>query len=405
MRSAAPHRAGPGLRLGFAALWEPEPAPTWSWIPWNLRRALAQRVDVVDLGVRLPRLPRRALAAAYARRRDGAWVTAWPHAPLPQRAVAAAVTVRARRRAVDAVLQVGDLATPDAPTWVFQDLSFDVLMREEAGLRQFPHLDGDDLRRLRDRQHRLYAHATGVLAMSRWFATTLVEWTGLPPERVHLVHPGVSAGAGAPPSDDRRLDAPRHRLLFVGRDFHRKGGDLVVAAFERLRADDPTLTLTVAGPDRWPLAGDPPPGVRFQGRVDPDGVRQLYDEHDLFVMPSRFEAFGIVFVEALARGLPCIGRDAYAMPEVIRPGHDGALVTDDDPDALAATVRQCLDDDGLHRRCWEQRHRVARTFTWERAADDVCAIVGDASTLAPAPTPTLTPASPPALPTPAGGAR
>lgn len=361
-------------RLGFAALWELDRAPTWSWIPWNLRRALARRTEVVDLGVRVPALPRMGLKATYARRRQGEWVTVWKHAALPQRAMQRALLSRARRMDCDAVVQAGDLAVFDRPFFVLQDLSFDVLLRaheaDERGALQFPGLDHDALLRLRDRQHRVYERAAGVLAMSRWFADTLTRWSGVPAERVHVVPPGATSVSPRPP-DPSRLERQRRRLLFIGRDFERKGGDLVVAAFAALAADDPSLRLTVAGPSTWPLPGEPAPGVTFLGPVTPAQAAALYDEHDLFVMPSRFEAFGIVFVEALSRGVPCIGRDAYAMPEIIHAGVNGDLVRGDDPDELARAIRRALDDDGLAARCWERRGSIARTFTWERAADDV----------------------------------
>ncbi len=61
-------------------------------------------------------------------------------------------------------------------------------------------------------------------------------------------------------------------------------------------------------------------------------------------MPSRFEAFGIAFIEALAHGVPVIGRSAFAMPEIIRPGKNGALVHTDDPAELASAIMAVLDD-------------------------------------------------------------
>ena len=177
--------------------------------------------------------------------------------------------------------------------------------------------------------------------MSRWSARTLVDSRVCRPER-YTLSIGISAGR-VPKRQSRRRPvngqgehkprlqlrervAPRRRLLFVGwgtdvSDFYRKGGDLVVAALALLRRDhDPRITLTVVGPETWPLPGSPPDGVRFLGSLPAHEVAPLYDSHDLFVMPSRMEAFGIVFTEAVARGLPCVARDAYAMPEIVTPG-------------------------------------------------------------------------------------
>src|SRR5215471_13058533 len=71
-------------------------------------------------------------------------------------------------------------------------------------------------------------------------------------------------------------------------------------------------------------------------------------------MPSRLEGFGIVFPEALARGLPCIGRDSHAMPESITPGVSGGLITGDDEHELAGIIAAALADDALYEACRER---------------------------------------------------
>ena len=150
----------------------------------------------------------------------------------------------------------------------------------------------------------------------------------------------------------------------------------MVAALEQLRRDvDPAITLTVAGPDEWPLTGEIPEGVRFVGRVGADEVDALYDNHDLLVVPSRLEGFGKVFLEALSHGMPCIGRDAFAMPELIRPGDNGDLVRTEDPDELAGCIERVLGDDEIYVRCARDAPSVRAGHTWDRAAADVVDIV------------------------------
>ena len=369
-----------GLKLGFACAWDPDPRMTWSGTPWNLRQALRSRTHVVDLGISLPALPRSALKILHARRRNGQLVSAWKHSALWSAICQSAIRGKVRRAGPDAVLEIQDLAVVDVPFFIYQDASYDVLLHvwdQSAGqVSHFPMLDLEAVRRRRERQHGVYERAAGLLAMSAWFARTLVEWTGMPPARVHVVHPGASALALSPGHAAPRRDPPRRRLLLIGKDFRTKGGDVVVRALAALRREyDPSVTLTVAGPLAWPLPGTVPEGVRFLGRVPTGEVVHLYDTHDLFVMPSRFEGFGIAFVEALARGLPCIGRDAFAMPELISPGHNGDLVKGDDPDQLAAAIVRVLRDDEIYRRCDEEALRVSAYFSWERAATDALAAI------------------------------
>ena len=158
---------------------------------------------------------------------------------------------------------------------------------------------------------------------------------------MHLVHPGTNIDVSG---DVLFRERPRRKLLYIGRSsnaagFYRKGGDLVVEAFSILRKEyDPELTLTMAGVRPWPAVQEIPEGVTVLGVCSTDEIRKLYDSHDLFVMPSRQECFGIVFAEAQARGLPCVGRNAYAMPEIIVPGLSGALTPNSNPRELADAI-------------------------------------------------------------------
>jgi glycosyltransferase involved in cell wall biosynthesis len=289
---------------------------------------------------------------------------------------------------------IEDMAALSIPFFAYYDSSWDSRLSAFGGAKEYSALSSMPLStiyRRRDRQRAVYGRAAGVVTMSHWLARSLVKESGLPPERVHVVHPGISAssaparlgadvGRHAPgPTPER--SAPRRRLLFVGRQYHigdffRKGGDLAVAALAVLRRDyDPRITLTIAGVPKWPLPGPVPDGVRLLGVLPRDDVAALYDNHDLFVMPARLEPFGIVFTEALARGLPCVARYAYAMPEIVTPGISGALVTSDDVQELAATIAAVLADDSLYDVCRDRAPALARYFSWERAASQMMQIV------------------------------
>ena len=332
---------------------------------------------MVDLGMSYPDAVRLPLKALHARRVDGQWVSLWKHSRLARGYATRTLRNAERDTPCDVALVIQDLTTLRTPYLVFQDLSYDVLLDEldEHGqLVHFPSLTRADAERLRERQQRIYAGAAGVLAMSHWFADHLVRVSGVPADRVHVIHPGASAAALATSDTDRvvRPRDRRHRLLLVGKDFATKAGEQVVAALALLRADvDPAMTLTIVGPKEWPMPGDPPPGVRFLGRQPIERVRELYAEHDLFVMPSRFEGFGIALVEALSHGLPAIARKAFAMPEIVRPGDNGDLVTGDDPAELARIIERLLADDDLYERVAGQAAEVREHYSWSRAADDV----------------------------------
>lgn len=364
------------VRIGFACHWTEPRRATWSGTPWHLREALAARAVVEDLPVNPPRVVEQALRVAGVRRTATGWRSTWRHSRLTRGVVSRRLRDAASRRSPDLVLEVQDLGVTDVPFAVVQDLSYALLLDLYGadGVPHFRALGRAQIDRLRRAQEATYSHATWLLPMSRWLGDHLVAH-GVPHERVRVVNPGANASVPVGTPVPERRHGPVRRLLFVGRDFDTKGGAQVVAAFQRLRGElGSGVALTVAGPASWPLRGAPPEGVDFLGRVSGQRVGELMDSHDLFVMPSHLEGFGIVFAEALMRGLPCIGRDVCAMPEIIDPVDGGRLVRSDDPGDLAALVAAALADDDLFVACAAAADRRRRHFTWERAADDVVAV-------------------------------
>jgi glycosyltransferase involved in cell wall biosynthesis len=365
------------VRIGFACLWAPRPEATWSHTPWHLRAAMRAHADIVDVGVALPASAQAALKGLHVRWQNGRPITVWKQSPITDALCTTQVRRRAARASCDAVLQMQDLAVLDRPYFLYQDMSFDALveMREQAGVPLYRGMSAAALRRRQERQRTVYERAAGVLVMSRWLARSLVGRTGVPAEKVHVVHPGTSSVAATGHRVPVR-DRPRRRLLFIGREYTIKGGDLAVAALAVLRREvDPQITLTVVGPAAWPGSGAPPDGVEFLGEQPFAEVVRLYDSHDLFVMPSRLEGFGIALAEAGARGLPCVARDAYAMPEIVRPGVNGALITGDDPAELAKVIAGVLADDALYESCRARAAQTAAYFSWDRAGREALAAI------------------------------
>lgn len=361
-------------RIGFACAWKGSPERTWSGTPWGLRLALGRQAEVVDLGVEYS-AAQTVSKYLYTRRRHGRWGSTYQWSSSRDRMIERKLEAASKRMPVDAVIEVGDLGRLDAPFYCYKDLSFAVLEEHYdavLGAPGFYNIDLDTIKRRRDRQHKLWESAAGVFVMSEWLAGVLVERSGVPREKITVVYAGLNALEEDPEDEEPvRLEEARgpYRLLFVGRHFFRKGGDIVVRAFEQLRREHyPELGLTVAGPAAWPLPGDVPEGVVFLGDRPTTEVARLYCEHDLLAMPSRFEAFGIAHREALANGVPVIGRSAFAMPEAIHPGKNGALVGSDDPAELAAAMVDVLENPEVRRYTAATAAEVRARYSWDAVA-------------------------------------
>lgn len=164
----------------------------------------------------------------------------------------------------------------------------------------------------------------------------------------------------------------------MGREFERKGGDIVVEAFKQVQKEySSAVRLVVAGPQTWascsPKGSTIPDGIEFLGDADYPTLRRYFASADVFCMPSRFEAFGIVFAEALSFGVPCIGRNAFAMPEIISHGDNGYLLDTEAEGQIAAIklaelLMTVLDNDAMRENVHLHRAETARYFSWDRVA-------------------------------------
>jgi len=369
------------LALGFACVWDRgDRARTWSHTPQRLWEALERRADVhlTDLPLDIPPVIDLLGRVSSLRLLHGRPFSTWTMQPAYSR-IAHNRLQRHEQRGlnVDAVLCIGEHGASTKPLYIYQDFCFGHgLHLMDRGL--IPHgwdaLSRRTLERRAAIQAETYAGAAGVFTMSEWNARYLREAGLLPADRIHVVHAGVNVPVD-PPHPDRLLRrSARHEVViaFVGRDFHRKGGDIVVDAVARLQqAMSTPVRLVVAGPTTWPLEGAIPDWIEFLGDAPFASVRELLRRADVLVMPSRFEAFGIIIAEALSSGTPVVARRDFAMPEMITHGSNGMLVDSDDVDELASALRHVVESDAIAEFCVHDAPRVREYFTWDRVAHDM----------------------------------
>ena len=92
-------------------------------------------------------------------------------------------------------------------------------------------------------------------------------------------------------------------------------------------------------------------------------------------MPSRFEAYGLVFVEALIYGLPCIGRKEFAMKEFIQDGVNGYLVEDDNVDELAKKMEDLLKNEKIKEYVLSKRKDYIKEYSWDEVANRMITVI------------------------------
>lgn len=193
------------------------------------------------------------------------------------------------------------------------------------------------------------------------------------PEDVHVVAHGVSERFLADPPAP---DAPRGGgVLFCGSWDPVKGAPYLARALGQLAESGDAPPLTVLGPgvpesavlESFPAAARP--FVRVVPRAPEDEVMRHYREHDVLVMCSTYEGFGMVVVEAMSQGLPVVATPVGCVPTVVRDGGNGILVPPRDPAALAAAIRRVMADPGLRRRLGVEASASVRHLTWRHTAE------------------------------------
>lgn len=192
---------------------------------------------------------------------------------------------------------------------------------------------------------------------------------------------------------DRFLRAPRVRkdessvtLLFSGQFIHRKGLDVLLAAFVRVADKAPSLRLLLAGGDAdSEFLRVLPPALEerldVRGFVQPAELPSLFTEADIFVLPSRHDGWGLVVNEALGAGLPIIVSDAVGAGwDLVIEGENGFRVPAGDPDRLAEAILRLAASADLRRKFSAASTALARRFDIDegvRRWRDVCAAVED----------------------------
>jgi glycosyltransferase involved in cell wall biosynthesis len=211
------------------------------------------------------------------------------------------------------------------------------------------------LRRTAERSEELaLAQATLAIYPSDWAARSAIEHYGLPASRVAVLPFGANLGAANTESEVHDWIAARDfktiRLLFVGREWERKGGDLVVQTARCLIESGMRVEVDLVGPKRPPDTSYQP-FVRHHGSLDPGNAEQrsrlaaLFRSAHLLFVPSRAEAFGLVFAEASAFGVPSISTAVGGIPGAIRQGINGHLLSPEaGPEDYHAVIEKAVGD-------------------------------------------------------------
>jgi glycosyltransferase involved in cell wall biosynthesis len=208
----------------------------------------------------------------------------------------------------------------------------------------------------------LYKKARVCFSTSRFAADSIVEDYGVARESVEVVYSGCNTELPASVFRPERL--PR-RILFVGVEWERKGGPVLLEAFDEVRKRFPDATLDIVGCSPAVSSG----GVIVHGRVERVLIPSFLQKADIFCLPSLAEPSAVALVEASAFALPVVATNVGGTPERLIDGETGILIAPNDVSALAKALCHLMENG---RRAQEMgmrgREFSLREFTWTAVA-------------------------------------
>jgi glycosyltransferase involved in cell wall biosynthesis len=200
---------------------------------------------------------------------------------------------------------------------------------------------------------RAYGSACVLQAWSNWAKESAVHDYGVPDEKVIVNPPGVDLDFFHPASEARD-GSSKLRVVFVGGDFKRKGGNLLLEWFRHQTIGDVELHLATR-PDVPNLPGL----VVHQVTPNSPELRRIYQEGDVFVLPSFGECFGMATLEAMASGLPVVVSDAGGTSDIVEHGGNGFITKAGELDDLSAALTTVLSDSARRQTMGQMSRRLA----------------------------------------------
>ncbi len=378
---------------------DPANVKSWSGIPYQLRAALERQVDRIT--VFGPSRPSRAPLDVVKRLWYGGHP---PRYPLALTAATLKQNARELKQEIarvdpDAILSISSApiaALHDAgrPVFLFSDAPYQAWHEAYEGtisrpvqLAAFVAQEASLVRRI---EGSCFGSEWAVREAERLYADPLQDPDELR-ERLHV----TPLGANWIPQGTRelllqrveeRLDKPL-ALLYVGKDWERKGGPLAVEVTRLLNAAGHKTHLHVVG-CRPSLPPETVPYVTVHGLLYQDDAAQsaqlakLFEGCHFLIVPTTAECFGIVFAEAQAFALPPIARAVHALPTVVEDGVSGLLI---DPSAPAsAYVERILalraDPTAYRQMALRARERYETLLNWDKTAEELIRLMSTAVT-------------------------
>lgn len=366
------------VKINICALGDPKDPGTWSGTPYNLYREL-DRMDA--LGTAFDSY------IPFNRRRDS-WINKLGklyygsenhlyRGAFQRYARAAKIRFATAASGTNLTLHTGSLDLPfllpprNQKHFLYCDSTWHLW---SSYARNF---DGFSRRLLRDAEileRKTYAQMTHIFPIAEYVREDLISHYGISPDKITVV--GTGLGVIQPYHGPK--DYTNGKIVFAAKGrFEDKGGHLALAAFERAVKVKPELEMIVVGKNDYSDKIDHP-GIRTYGYLPVDELQKIFNKGSLFLMPAISEAWGLVYLEALACRMPIVGLNRKSFPEISGYGKYGFGLDEPDPVQLGDLLVEAFNrPDQLAAMGDSGQKYCAERFTWKQVVRRIIEAVLD----------------------------
>ena len=249
-----------------------------------------------------------------------------------------------------------------------------VLQGIEAKQFGMDRIKGSRISEAVESQKMIFESCDGIFVNSNWTKQSIVDDYEVPTEKIHTIGAGASVSLDVDMEDKR----PNHNILFVGRDWERKGGPLLLEVFKRVKKHIPSAKLTIIGCS--PVISES--NVEVLGCLDKNNPNQkcimdeAYLNATILCVPSLFDPFGMCWLEAQYCGVIPITFTGEGRSEAIKDGVTGILVKERSSEALSEIILDLFDNPGRIRKMSMTAYTFAKNnFSWDHVADKIINVI------------------------------
>ncbi len=332
------------IKLNLASVGDPGDRKTWSGTPFNIMHELLrqERLGVAFNSMATNNKFNRLLVRLVSNIYYGNSVDltrGYLHRYLNSRKVIRITSESGTKR----TLHTGTLALPfvEMPEnqrhFLYCDSTWDIRARH---LKNRAKYSDKLLKDAEDLEKRSYEQMEHVFTTGEYVRQNLIDHYGLSADRITAV--GTGLGVITPFFGEK--DYSCKKILFVAkREFEDKGGYLVLEAFKIAYERARDIELTIVGQDKY-LEQMHASGVKISGFIQVQELQELFNNSSLFILPAFYEPWGLVYLEAMACGLPIIGFNRNSFPEISANGKYGFGLNSDNPEELAEIILNAFSD-------------------------------------------------------------